>query len=339
MRKLISLFISFALCTGAIASQSGDVSLYIEKALESERMGKEMDAISYLTTAIQMDPKNVKALTERASLFMVFGDYEKALGDYRSALKVTPTEELYYKTGVAELNAGDDELAIDHLTNAIKINPKNEFYFYFRGEAKRDLGQYRPAIEDFNKAVSLKPDDYQAVYKRGICYFSVHDYQKAVTDFNYAIKIYSYDPEIYYYRGVSYFNISKFSNAIDDFSVVLEKNPENHDALVNRAMAYEYTNKYTEADKDYSQFIAQHPNNPQINYAAANVKYSIGDFKGAEEFFTMVISSQENHKMAYFHRGMARFNQRKIDEACSDFVKAKQLGYLAGYEQMKGNCK
>ena len=339
MKKLsLSIFVViFAL--NLFANQNTNVDAYIEKALESEKMGKEEDAIGYLTTAIQLDPKNVTALSERASLFVIFGDYYNALSDYRKALEINPSEELYYKTGVAELNAGDDEMAIKHLTEAIKLNPKKEFYYFFRGEAELDLGKYRAAIADFDKAIKLKPTDYRAIFTRGKCYFNVHDYGKAIQDFTTAEKMYSYNSDLYYYRGASNFNLSKFENAINDFSLALEKNADNHDALINRAMAFEYTNKFKEADKDYTNYINEHPVTPQIKYASANVKYSIQDFLGAEKMYSDVIIVQPKNKMAYFHRGTARFNLRKLESACADFVQAKNLGYLAGYDQMKGNCK
>jgi len=338
MKLYVSLFV-FIFAIKSFAIQITNVDAYIEKAIESEKMGKEKDAIGYLTTAIKLDPKNVTALSERASLFVIFGDYYNALKDYRTALKVEPSEELYYKTGVAELNAGDDEKAIEHLTKAIKLNPEKEFYYFFRGEAELDLGKYRAAIADFNKSIKLNPTDYRAIYTRGKCYFNVHEFSKAILDFTAAEKMYSYNSELYYYKGACYFNLSKFENAIQNFSLEIEKNAENHDTLINRAMAYEYSKKYKEADNDYSQYISNHPVTPEIKYAAANIKYSLQDFKGSEKLYSDVIMKQPKHKMAYFHRGMARFNQRKMDLACGDFVKAKNLGYLAGYDQMKGNCK
>lgn len=330
---LISLFV-----LNSYASQSG-ADAYIKKAIESEKVGKEMDAIGYLTTAIKLDPNNITALTERASLFVIFGDYVNALKDYRSALKIDPSEELFYKTGVAELNAGDDNKAIEHLTEAIKINPKNEFYYFFRGEAELDLGEYDKAINDFNKAIALKPNDYRAIFTRGKCYFNTHEYMKAIDDFTEAEKMYSYDPELYYHRGACHYNLANYNDAIIDFSTCLEKNPDNHDALLNRAISFEHVKDYEKADKDYSQFITQHNAPAQITYAAANVKFTLQEFGEAEQVYSSVIEKDPSHKMAYFHRGMARFNQKKVDEACSDFIKAKQLGYLAGYDQMKGNCK
>ena len=340
MKKGVSILIFiFSITVFTYASQNTNVDAYIEKAIESEKMGQEMEAIGYLTTALQLAPKNIKALTERASLFVIFGDYVNALNDYRAALKIEPTEELYYKTGVAELNAGDDEKAVEHLTEAIKINPKNEFYYFFRGEAQLDLGQFKLAIDDFNKALKINPKDYRAAFSRGKSYFNLHDFKLAIADFTLAEKMYSYNSDLYYYRGSSYFNISNFENAATDFTLALEKNPDNHDALINRAMAYEYSQKYKEADTDYSTYIKLHQTTPQIKYAAANVKYSLQDFDGAEQLYSEVVNQNPNDKMAYFHRGMARFNQRKIELACADFVKAKKLGYLAGYDQMKGNCK
>ena len=52
--KLSVNILVFMIAANVFASQNTNVNAYIEKALESEKLGQEKDAIGYLTTAIQL---------------------------------------------------------------------------------------------------------------------------------------------------------------------------------------------------------------------------------------------------------------------------------------------
>ena len=81
--------------------------------------------------------------------------------------------------------------AIDDYTQAISLNPENDYSNYlFRGFARKSLNDYQGAIDDYTKAISLQPD-YDSVYLfRASARESQEDYQGAIKDCQKAVDLY-----------------------------------------------------------------------------------------------------------------------------------------------------
>lgn len=61
--------------------------------------------------------------------------------------------------GVAKLELGDYQGAIDDCTKAIELNPKNDMAWNNRGSAKYHLSEYQEAITYYKEALRLNPND------------------------------------------------------------------------------------------------------------------------------------------------------------------------------------
>jgi len=64
--------------------------LYGNRAFTNLKLENFGDAIIYATTALQLDPKYVKGYYRRGSAFSALGKYEKALQDFKEAVKLEP---------------------------------------------------------------------------------------------------------------------------------------------------------------------------------------------------------------------------------------------------------
>jgi tetratricopeptide (TPR) repeat protein len=67
--------------------------------------------------------------------------------------------ERKFEEGQEFFYAGDCDKAIEYFTKAIKLNPDDAYFYYWRSIAYFEKGDYDKAIEDFTKAIELKPDD------------------------------------------------------------------------------------------------------------------------------------------------------------------------------------
>jgi tetratricopeptide (TPR) repeat protein len=73
--------------------------------------------------------------------------------------------------------------AIADYTEAIRLNPKDDSAFYFRGEAYRQKADYDRAIADYTEAIRLNPKDvFASYYARGGAYVDKGDYGHAISD-------------------------------------------------------------------------------------------------------------------------------------------------------------
>ncbi len=80
-------------------------------------------------------------------------------------------------------------MAIEYLSNAIKLQPDVAQIYMIRGFDYAHLGQYQSAIEDFNQFIRLKPDDDGAYSSRPAAYGLLGQYQRAIEDYNEAIRL------------------------------------------------------------------------------------------------------------------------------------------------------
>lgn len=76
--------------------------------------------------------------------------------------------EASYKRGGAHFYKSEIDQAIKEFSDAIRLDPKNPNYYYFRGFACASKHRLDKAIEDYNQAIKRKPDHAGAYYNRGL---------------------------------------------------------------------------------------------------------------------------------------------------------------------------
>ena len=108
--------------------------------------------------------------------------------------------ELTYGKPVDEI--GDNsKRAIADLGMAIKLNPKDETAYLYRGIALYFEGAVRDAIADFTEAIRLDADFADAYFERARAYLRLGNYKNSVADYTEMIRIDPKDVEAYRARG------------------------------------------------------------------------------------------------------------------------------------------
>jgi tetratricopeptide (TPR) repeat protein len=91
---------------------------------------------------------------------------------------------MFYQNGVNLFNVGNYAPAWAAFNEAIKINPKEQLYFYMRGACSLNLGHYKAALTDYNMAMSLaKNNDEKGWihFDLAILYAHMDDEQSALS--------------------------------------------------------------------------------------------------------------------------------------------------------------
>ena len=97
------------------------------------------------------------------------GDYDRAINIYTNIIlssDLTPQEKatIYLLRGEAETKKGQYDKAIEDFNSALKLKPRYSQALYFRGLAYEKKGFYLEAYLDVRKAKALNPD--KANYER-----------------------------------------------------------------------------------------------------------------------------------------------------------------------------
>jgi tetratricopeptide (TPR) repeat protein len=126
--------------------------------------------------------------------------------------------------GIAFIEEGQYELAIDCFNKAIAINPKYAVAYNNRGIVYTEKGEYRKATSDFNKAIEINPWYAMAYNNRGFVYTITSQYDMAITDASIAIKL---NPTLcqcqpYIFRGIAYSEQGQYDMACSDWKRACE---------------------------------------------------------------------------------------------------------------------
>ena len=118
--------------------------------------------------ATKADKKRAQELAEKALQEYFKAKIQRELRQWTEthlplmdeAIALDPNnDEAWNVRGVAKLELGDYQGAIDDCTKAIELNPKNDMAWNNRGSAKYHLSEYQEAITYYKEALRLNPND------------------------------------------------------------------------------------------------------------------------------------------------------------------------------------
>lgn len=166
------------------------------------------------------------------------GDYQGAILEYTKAINFNPNDaDAYTNRGFAKNKLRDYKGAILDFSKAIELNPSEAKSYFNRGSAKANSEDYQGAIADFSKAIEINPNFAESYHYRGNLKYTLNDYRGAIVDNSKAIEIISNYEDAYITRANARLEIQEFKEAISDFSAALNINPKNSETYYRRGLA------------------------------------------------------------------------------------------------------
>jgi len=200
----------------------------------------------------------------------------KITGQYNEAVKILSAID-WFENGCALVNSGNPRKAAEAFTKAIKLNPKYEKFYVFRGNTYGELGSNNQAVKDIAKAIKLNPKYTRAYVSRGNAYLRSGSFQQAVKDYSTAVKLNPKYEEAYCYRGVAYGALGKEQQALEDFSLSIKLNPEYERAYFYRGLAYAESGGYQQALEDFNKTVELNPGDAEAYYNRGRVYGLLGN--------------------------------------------------------------
>lgn len=158
-------------------------------------------AINKLTESIKLDPQNYTAYNNRGLTYRDKGDYDAAIADFTTALKIKTDWFIYYNRGTAYHEKKENDSAIADFNKALKLNPDDTqgrvSCLIGRAHANFAKEKAEPAMNDLNSAIKLGVQQPDAYVLRGILHKINHQYDRSLADYEKAITIDPTDPRPY----------------------------------------------------------------------------------------------------------------------------------------------
>ncbi len=152
--------------------------------------GQLREAIAEYGRAIELDPNNAAAYSNRCGVLTYIGRYDRAIADCDRALELDPSDvQAYVHRGSAYDEKGELERALANYDRAIQLAPDYAFAYRHRAVTRIRTGQYEEALPDLDRAIGLDPLYWFAYVSRATALALLRRYGEAAADYRKALAL------------------------------------------------------------------------------------------------------------------------------------------------------
>lgn len=158
--------------------------------------------------------------------------------------------DVYDYRGYDDELLNDPKSAVSDYTQAIRLQPKDDYPYLHRGHIFLDAMRFDEAVADFSRAHELDPKSTWALAGRGMAFAWKGDRARAEADF---AAVRADDPAYLVVRhgeGVLNMNEGNLEAAVDNFTAALHQGPSDAWSLQMRADAYQQMGEFEKARAD-----------------------------------------------------------------------------------------
>jgi tetratricopeptide (TPR) repeat protein len=222
----------------------------------------------------------LKKAVNQCSAEVAGQQYELAIEHCSNAIKINKFHaSAYYNRGLAYHNLAQNERAIADFTKAIELIPVYTWAYIDRGLSYVRQGQGDLAVSDCNKVIVIDEKGAStypsAHYCLGLAFYAQDNYDLAITNLDKAIELDATSPGVYFLRGSIYDKQGKEDLAIADYTKAIELDPKHMDAYIGRGNAFADAKQFTQAMEDYKKAleISGDPTKNSYTYCVQGVTY------------------------------------------------------------------
>ena len=207
-------------------------------------------ALMKINQAISVDPKDVNYLCLLGSIYLLSGEFDKAIKSYQEAHE---------------------------------LDPQNPNLFSLIGDVKAFQNNHDEALALYNKTLQLDVKNWRAYQNRGYLFFLKNKRARAIEDFNQAIKFNSKALSAYNNRGVLQYEMQNYDSALADFGEVEKLDPNSPIPSFYRGQYLEMKGDIAAAAEKYkiainiAKNIPLYPNYPEVEIALDRVTAMLED--------------------------------------------------------------
>lgn len=218
---------------------------------------REVEAIPYLKTAIELNPE---------------------LSECRLML------------GQLQTRAGDFDIGVENIISAAESNPSNAKINFDAGNSLFELRNFEKSVECYMKALEVSPEDIEILNNLGNCYFKMKQFNRAEGIYQKLLKINPDYWPAYRNLGLSYYSNQNPGKAIEVLMHYSIKHPE--DIIVYSVIGYcmSSVGMYKEAIVCFEKYLTSYPNDYKCIFEMADSYYKLGAIDAARMGYLQVLN-------------------------------------------------
>jgi eukaryotic-like serine/threonine-protein kinase len=237
------------------AAHAGLGEAYLSKYQSTHEKQWIDQAMQNCQQAADRDDKLAAAHICLGRVFLDMGDYQKALEQYRAALKLEPTSDMA-QGGLAftyeHLNQLDDAEKI--YKQAITVRPNYWATYNWLGLFYQRHARYEDARTMYSQVISLVPDSFTGYSNLGGVYVQQGHYSESIPLLQQSLSIRP-TAEASSNLATAYFQLHRYPEAATEFERAVRLDNKDYQMWGNLGDAYFWSDRRDEARKAYKQAI------------------------------------------------------------------------------------
>ncbi len=223
-----------------------------------------------------------------------------ALQKILTLLEKNPKEpNLLHLAGLASLNTGDYQRAVDYLTRSLDSHSQQPDVQNNLANAFKELGDLESAETQYKSAITLNPQYQEAWKNLGLLQISMELHDEAEDSLRRAISLSPRDVGALTALGNIYKEQEAFEKAITTYQQALQIDPNYVNALHNMGLAYKLLEKADEAIACYQRAQEIAPGVAEIDFNYGNALYESGQHEQAERLYLSAIRKNPHFELAH----------------------------------------
>ena len=288
------------------------------------------------------------------------GQLKRAEEIYRQILGSNPDDpDALHLLGVTELQAGQHQLAVDHICRAIGVKATQADYHHHLGQAYQALGRSVNARASFVQALKLNPALAASHYHLGLVEHNASDWaaaaqhyeralrlrpemveahvnlgdvlraqgklDEAATEYRAAVRLRPECVEALHNLGAALVELERFQEAADCLQELVSRQPELAEGHYNLGRAWKGLGRSSEAQSQFQEALQVRPDFAIAHYAIANMLHEQGDLQAASEAYCRALVLDPNDPDTLTNYGKVLQKQGKHAEALDNYNRAIEL--------------
>jgi protein O-GlcNAc transferase len=264
----------------------------------------------------QTEGIDIKREFNRACQYYQSGDPKGAEAICRKIVSVQPDDpNALNLLGLIAHQLGENEMAINLMSRAIRNDPENPFLYNNLGAVFHDSGKFPEAISSYKKAIHIKPDCADAYNNMGLVFQEQGKVDEAISCYQEALQLRTHYPEANYNLGNALKESGKLAEAIQCYQKAVALRPDYPEACNNMGNAFNDQGKFDEAVACLKRAVTLRPDFPEAHYNLGNALHGMVRLEEAIVSYERALELRPDYPEAYNNLGIVFKNCGHLGKA------------------------
>lgn len=302
------------------AAPASPLAWYIH-GIALKASGRLDEARRQFDRALELDPKYVEALIEKANLLLAEQDYAQSLEQWEKVLALDPlhAQAATQRAQLAALlpastasgplsaltlrglelqNAGQIEQAQAAFRESLTESGNHFVSLYSLAAMCVNQGKTAEALQYSEQCLSLNPGSAYGWYIHGCALKAARRFPEAQEHLDRALELNPTYKEARFEKGIIFGEIKDYIQALIQFNQVLELDPEHRLALVNLATSLTILKRHDEGSQFFARLLTMDPDHDYVIGALTHARLHSCNWVDFESNRTLIIEGVQKRKRA-----------------------------------------